>query len=96
MPAASSTAAQLRLLETTAVRNPASRSSRTQATEPGNASTPLRAISSSTSSCLRLPSPHSDRSSGGESGRPGGSVMPRDARKSWTPVSRVLPSTADA
>ena len=95
MPAACSTAAQLRLLETTAVRSPAWRSSRIHATDPGNACTPLRAISSSTRTCLRLPSPHSDCSSGGESGVPGGRLIPREARKSCTPTWRGLPSTAE-
>ena len=94
MPASSRTAAQLRLLDTTAVLIPASRSSLTQATEPGNASTPVRSSSSSTRSCLRLPRPQIDSSSAGESGVPSAaSRMPRDARNARTPSWRGMPST---
>ena len=85
MPAARRTSSPFALDVTTAVSTPARRSRLTQATEPGNASTPSRASARSTSACLRLPMPCTDHSSAGLSALPSGASIPRARRKSRTP-----------
>ncbi len=93
MPPAASTARALALDDTTAVFTPCDRKARTTATAPGKTSTVSGRMSVSTRWFFRVPSPWIESSSGGESGVPSGSVIPRDARKERTPSLRILPST---
>ena len=54
---------------------------------------PRSRILRSTSSFLRLPSPFTVSASGGSSGAPSGSRIPREARKVRIPSARGRPST---
>jgi hypothetical protein len=74
------------LLEATPTRIPRAFSSRMKLTLEGKTWAPFSLRTAWKETFLRLPRPQTVSSSGGSSGVPYSSVMPREARKSFTPL----------